>query len=88
MNDRVFKVFDYHNNNKISKEEFLFGMAYFCKADRDEIFMNIFKLFDLRSDNTVAYEELLSILKVFPKITHNLRIKIEGLLPKDEFGLS
>jgi len=73
ITEKIFNKFDQSGTHYITRDEFLCGIAYFCKVkDQDEIIMNVFQLL-YHSDNThMSKHEFIIFLNIFPQVTHIL----------------
>ena len=62
LGERLFAVFDIKKNGVIDFEEFLAGMAEFCRGTMDQKIKLLFNMYDLTGDNYVSKAELKTML--------------------------
>ncbi|XP_068013113.1 calaxin [Melanerpes formicivorus] len=63
MMDRVFHTFDRDNNNRISVEEWVRGLAVFLRGTLDERIKYCFDIYDLNGDGYITRDEMFQLLK-------------------------
>jgi len=65
-NERLYLLFDTDQNNRISFQEFLLGIAKFSKEDSEVKTKTLFSLYDLDNNGYIEKEEFLKMLFNIP----------------------
>ena len=79
ISERLFSVFDTHQNGSLSKEDFVNGMITLFSGDFEKLLTLIFKFYDFNRDGTIDKEDIRRILSYIPLKTKpkSLRLKFE-----------
>lgn len=70
-NERLYKLFDYEKNKKLSFEEFLTGIAKFTKYPKEDKIKVLFHLYDANNSLKIEKNEFMKMLFNFPKTEIN-----------------
>jgi Ca2+-binding EF-hand superfamily protein len=67
LGDRLFAQFDVKKTGYLDLDEFVIGLASFCRGTLDEKIHFLFNMYDTCHNNTVSKEELTTLLNQVPK---------------------
>jgi Ca2+-binding EF-hand superfamily protein len=67
LGERLFAQFDFKKTGLIDLDEFVMGLAAFCRGTRDDKIKFIFNMYDTDHNNTVSKQELTCLLNQVPK---------------------
>lgn len=67
LGDRLFAQFDFKKTGYLDLDEFVIGLASFCRGTLDDKIHFLFNMYDTAHCNTVSKEELTTLLNQVPK---------------------
>ena len=67
LGDRLFAQFDFKKTGYLDLDEFVIGLASFCRGTLDDKIHFLFNMYDTMHNNTVSKEELTTLLNQVPK---------------------
>ena len=80
LGERMFTLFDVDESGVLDYEEFVVGLAFFCRGTQRERLRIMFNMYDLAGDGSIHKQELSILLRHMPKelLRRNLQNHRQG----------
>lgn len=75
LGERLFTLFDIDKSGVIDYEEFVVGLAMFCRGTQKERLQVMFSMYDLAGDNAIHKQELAILLRHMPEETLRANVR-------------